>query len=83
MEQFLVPRIRLQSDIYSMTFAAFLEPSMLAEEEDLLQRIAMTEEEILNIFIGSVIIMLCQLSVIMLVVIYIMTNNDFKVVPSR
>jgi len=56
LEGLAVPKIALNDDIYSLAYAAFIDTDQLEYKEDasFLQPINMNEEEVANIFFGSI-----------------------------
>ena len=56
MDSMRVAKISLQNDIYSLAYAAFLDPDQLDKSvPGGLQPIRMNEEEVMNIFIAAII----------------------------
>ena len=61
MQSLAVAKIGLQNDIYSLAYAAFLDPEQLEVKDGNLPKIQMNDEEVMNIFLGAIMIIGCQL----------------------
>jgi hypothetical protein len=60
MDSMRVAKISLQNDIYSLAYAAFLDPDQLDKSvPGGLQPIRMNEEEVMNIFIAAIMVIGC------------------------
>ena len=64
--------INLGGDIYSMAYACFLDPEHLIKEDGYLQDLKISGEEIMNVFIGGLMIICFQISMLSGVVYYIL-----------
>lgn len=85
LEGLKVAKIGLQDDIYSFAYAAFLDTEQLEQDEgddDGLQIINMNPEEMQNIFIGAVMIIGLQLTMMGMIINYEMYSPEFDMVPS-
>lgn len=82
MASLAVAKIGLQNDIYSLAYAAYLDPEQLEIKGGNLEKIQMNDEEVMNIFLGAIMIIGCQLCMISLIIYYELTSPDFNIVPS-
>ena len=73
--------MKLNDDIYSLAFAAFLDDKQLEYEnhDDFLQPIEMNYDEVSNVFFGAITIIGVQLCLISLVMIYSLTSPSFHI----
>jgi hypothetical protein len=78
-----VAKIGLQSDIYSLAYAAFIDPDQLDPKiPGGLQKINMNEDEVMNIFIAALMVIGCQICMIGMIIYYELTSSEFEIMPS-
>lgn len=80
---FKMPTIKLSNDIYSLAYACFLDPDQLEEPDKFMPVIRMNDDEVMNIFLGAVMVILSQLTMIGLIVVYERTSDTFEIIPSN
>ena len=56
--------IKLNPDIYSLAYAAFIDPKKIDKLPGFLQEIHMTDEEVEEIYLGACIVILIQITVL-------------------
>ena len=78
-----MPTIKLQNDIYSLAYASFLDPDQLEEQNGFMPKIIMNDEEVSNIFLGAIMVILSQLTMIGLIVVFENTSETFHIIPSN
>jgi hypothetical protein len=68
-----------------LAYASFLDPDQLEARDGIpgLPKIEMDDGEMQQIFLGAIMIIGAQLTMIGLIVTYELTNEDFKIVPSN
>jgi hypothetical protein len=82
MTSLAVAKIGLQNDVYSLAYAAFLDPEQLEIKPGNLPKIQMNDDEMMNIFLGALMIIGCQLCMIGMIIYYEVTSPNFNIVPA-
>lgn len=80
---FKMPTIKLSNDIYSLAYACFLDPEQLDEPDKFMPVINMNDDEVMNVYLGAVMVVLSQLTMIGLIVVFERTSDDFHIIPSN
>ena len=75
--------IRLQADIYSLAYAAFIDPDQLNGEPGYFQQIPMSNDEVTNIYLGAIMVIFIQLTVICLITNHMQSSPGFTVAPAN
>lgn len=57
-EQFRLKHIEIKNDIFSLAFAAFIEPDSQPDEEGYLGKLELNSNEIADLFMGGVMVIL-------------------------
>lgn len=70
-------KIALQNDIYSLAFASFIDPDQLTGDPGFLGKIPMNDDEVTAIYLGALMVICIQLTVIALIGNYEATTATF------
>lgn len=76
-------KIALQNDIYCLAFASFIDPEQLNGQPGFLGKIPMNDDEVTAIYLGALMVICIQLTVIGLVGNYEATAPNFVVAPAH
>jgi hypothetical protein len=67
LEQWKNKRIEIQNDIYSLAFAAFIDPESQPDREGYLGKINLNNDERADLFMGGLMVNLIQISMVALI----------------
>jgi len=67
LEQWKDKHIEIQNDIYSLAFAAFIDSDSQPDREGYLGKISLNSDEIADLFMGALMVILIQISMILLI----------------